>query len=57
MFKTIFLSLDAPITSDECHALFHLNTASPAARSTEQVNIKKILSTVGFEPDINFMDI
>ena len=50
-FKMIFLSPYAPITSDECHAWFHLNAASPAARNMEQVNItKKILSTVGFEP-------
>ena len=28
-FKSIFLSLYAPITSDECHAWFHLNAASP----------------------------
>ena len=41
-------SLYAPITSDECHAWFHLN----AARNTEQVNITKILSTVRFEPQI-----
>ena len=48
---SLSLSLSAPITSDECHAWFHLNTANPAARNTEQVNItKKILSTVGFEP-------
>ena len=38
-FKSIFLSLYAPITSDECHAWFHLNAASPAARNAEQVNI------------------
>ena len=50
-FKSIFLFLYAPITSYECHAWFHLNAASPAARNTEQVNItKKFLSTVGFEP-------
>ena len=42
-FKIIFLSLYAPITSDECHARFHLNAASPAARNTEQVNITKNL--------------
>ena len=36
-------SLHAPITSDECHAWFHLNAASPAARKTEQVNITKNL--------------
>ena len=40
-FKRIFLSLYAPITSDECHAWFHLNAASPAARNTEQVSITK----------------
>ena len=34
-------SLYAPITWDECHAWFHLNAASPAARNTEQVNITK----------------
>ena len=50
-FKGIFLSLYAPITSDECHAWFHLNAASPAARNAEQANItKKFLYTVGFEP-------
>ena len=50
-FKSIFLSLYAPITSDECHAWFHLNAASPAVRNVEQVNItQKFLSTVGFEP-------
>ena len=42
-FKSIFLSLYAPITSDECHAWFHLNAASLAARNTEQVNITKNL--------------
>ena len=36
-------SLYAPITSDECHAWFHLNAASPAARNMEQVNITKNL--------------
>ena len=40
-FKSIFLSLYAPITSDECHAWFHLNAASPAARNAEQVYITK----------------
>ena len=40
-FKSIFLSLYAPIISDECHAWFHLNAASPAARNAEQVNITK----------------
>ena len=30
-------------TSDECHAWFHLNAASPAARNAEQVNITKNL--------------
>ena len=40
-FKIIFLSLYAPITSDEWHAWFYLNAASPAARNTEQVNITK----------------
>ena len=28
-------------TSDECHAWFHLNVASPAERNTQQVNITK----------------
>ena len=37
------------MTSDECHAWFCLNAASPAERNTEQVNITKILSTIGFE--------
>ena len=43
LLKSIFLSLSlyAPNTSDECHAWFHLNAASPAARNTEQVNITK----------------
>ena len=36
-----FFSLYALITSDECHAWFHLNAASPTARNTEQVNITK----------------
>ena len=50
IFQIIFLSLYAPITSDECHASFHLNAASPAAGNTEQVNIpKKILFVVAFE--------
>ena len=40
-FKSIFLSLYAPITSYECHAWFHLNAASPAARNTEQMNITR----------------
>ena len=40
-FKSIFLSLYAPITSDECHAWFHLNAASPAVKNAEQVNITK----------------
>ena len=40
-FKIIHLALYAPITSDECHAWFHLNAASPAARNKELVNITK----------------
>ena len=40
-FKIVFLSLYAPITSDKCHAWFHLNAASQAARNTEQANITK----------------
>ena len=36
-----YLSLYAPITSDECHAWFHFHAASPAARNTEQLNITK----------------
>ena len=40
-FKSIFLSLYALITSDERHAWFHLNAASPAVRNAEQVNITK----------------
>ena len=51
-FKSIFLPLYAPITSDECHAWFHLNAASPAARNTEHVNIttgkKKLASQFNF---------
>ena len=39
----ISFSLYAPSTSDECHAWFHLNTASPTERNTEQVNITKNL--------------
>ena len=38
-FQNIFLYLYAPITSDECHAWFHLNSASPAKRNAEQVII------------------
>ena len=41
--KYLSLSLYAPITSDECHAWFHLNAASPAERNTEQVTITKNL--------------
>ena len=41
IFKIIFFSLHAPITSDECHAWFHLNAASPAVSNTEQGNITK----------------
>ena len=43
LLKYFFLSLSfyAPITSDECHAWFHLNAARPAARNTEQANITK----------------
>ena len=40
--KTSF-SLYAPITSDECHAWFHLNAANSAEGNTEQVNITKYL--------------
>ena len=40
-FKSSFLSLYAHINSDECHAWFHLNTASPAVRNAEHVNITK----------------
>ena len=38
-FKSIVLSLYAPITSYKWHAWFHLNAAGPAARKAEQVNI------------------
>ena len=31
-YISLSLSLYAPITSDECHAWFHLNAASPAER-------------------------
>ena len=41
VFKSIFLSLYAPITSDEYHAWFHLNAASQAVMNVEQVNITK----------------
>ena len=34
-----YLSLYAPITSDECHSWLHLNAANPTERKTEQVNI------------------
>ena len=34
-----YLSLYAPITSDECPAWFHLNVASPAARNAKQGKI------------------
>ena len=37
----IFLYIYAPMISDEYHARFHLNVASPAERNTEQVNIYK----------------
>ena len=40
-FLKISFSLYAPFTSDECHAWFHLNAASPTERNTEQVNITK----------------
>ena len=43
-------SLYAPNTSVECHAWFHVNAASPAARNSEQVNITKISFIVVFEP-------
>ena len=42
-YISLSLYIYAPITSDECHALFYLNAASPAARNTEQVNITKNL--------------
>ena len=38
-FLKLSFSLCAPITSDECHAWFHLNAASRATRNTEQVKI------------------
>ena len=41
-FLELSFALFEPITS--------LNAASPAARNKEQVNITKILSTVGFNP-------
>ena len=37
IFKIIFLSLYAPITSDDWHARFPLNAASQATRNTEQM--------------------
>ena len=37
----VSFSLYAPITSYECHAWFHLNAVSQAARNAEQVNITK----------------
>ena len=40
-FISNVLTIYAPITSDECHAWFHLNAVSPAGRNTEQVNITK----------------
>ena len=33
-FKSSFLSLYAHINSDECHAWFHLNAASPSCEGT-----------------------
>ena len=39
LVKLIFRSFYAPITIDECHAWFHLNAASPAARNMEQAKI------------------
>ena len=40
-FLNLSFSLCAPITSDQCHAWFHLNAVSPTARNTEQMNITK----------------
>ena len=52
MISWLFIKMIyAPITSNEYHAWFHMNAASPAARNMEQVNItKKILLIVGLEP-------
>ena len=51
-FNIIFLSLYASITSDDCHAWFHLSTASPATLRGTGSNwtLQKNLSMVGFEP-------
>ena len=46
-FKSIFLSLYAPFTSDEFHAWFHLNADSPAARNTEQVITQRLRIALG----------
>ena len=46
-FLKIYFSFSVLTTSDEYHAWFNLNAASQAYRNTEQVNIKKIVSTVG----------
>ena len=40
-FLKLSFSLYAHIISDDSHAWFHLNAASPAARNTEQVHITK----------------
>ena len=50
-----YLSLFAPITSDECHTSFHLNGISRATRNAKQakiINWKILVNTqvVGFEP-------
>ena len=37
IFKIIFFSLYAPITSDECHAWFHMYAISPGAKTRNQV--------------------
>ena len=51
LFQKLSFFLYAPFNSDECHASFHLNAVSQAARKTEQVNITKKKSfKVGFEP-------
>ena len=49
-FKSIFLSLFAPITSDECHAWFFERGQSSCEERGTSEHYKKILSTVGFEP-------
>ena len=52
-FKNSSFSLYAPITSDECHARFYFNTASPVRGTQNKWALQIILYKmyiVGFEP-------